>query len=115
MPFYPNYGFGPYVLELKDSKEIIGVSGLYKRDSLPIPDIGFALLPKYYKKGYSYEGAKAVLNYAKNDLRLEAIGGITAPDNIASIGLLEKLGLSQKGTYKDESSNEEILYFEITF
>lgn len=46
------------------------MSGLYKRESLPIPDIGFAMLPTHYKKGYAFEAAKFILVYAKDDLKL---------------------------------------------
>jgi len=50
-------------------------------------------LPAYWGKGYAYEAANAILNFAKADLGLKRILATTRPENIASQKLLEKLGL----------------------
>jgi len=89
---YARFGFGLYRVELKDGGEPIGICGLLKRDSLPDADIGFALLPRYWSKGYAFESASAVLAHARGTLGLKRILAITSPDNVASIGLLESLG-----------------------
>ena len=64
-----------------------------KRDYLDAADLGFAFLPAYWGKGYAYEAAVAVLNFAKTDLGLERILATTRLDNVPSQKLLEKLGL----------------------
>src|SRR5215218_1537914 len=48
---YERNGFGPNCVELKEQGTPIGMSGLLKRDELPDPDIGFAYLPDFRKKG----------------------------------------------------------------
>jgi len=70
----------------------IGMCGLTKKDSLPNADIGFALLPEFWSKGYAYEAAAAVKAYAKDVLGLSRLVAVTNPDNISSIKLIEKLG-----------------------
>lgn len=89
---YERHGFGLYQVELKDSHTPAGMCGLLKRDELPDPDIGFAFLPDYWNKGFASEAANAVLNDARERLKLARILAIVNPDNDASIKLLEKLG-----------------------
>ena len=89
---YERNGFGQCVVELKDSRTPIGMSGLLKREELPDPDIGFALLPEFRNKGFAFEVAAAVLQYAGDRLGLERILAITTLDNDASIALLTRLG-----------------------
>ncbi len=91
---YQEFGFGLYLVELKDAPTSIGICGLLKRETLEDVDIGFAFLPEYWGKGYAVEAAQAMLTHGKNDYGLDRIVAITAPDNEASIALLKKLGFS---------------------
>jgi RimJ/RimL family protein N-acetyltransferase len=100
------------VFELKNSGQQIGIVSFLHRNEYQYPDIGFALLPEYEKKGYSFEASKTYLdNIFKNDLADKVIG-ITKPDNHVSIKLLEKLGLSFKESIVKDK--EQISLFEIT-
>jgi [ribosomal protein S5]-alanine N-acetyltransferase len=80
-------------VRLKDSLTPIGVITFLQRDYLPHPDIGFAFLPRFGKKGYAYEAAKAVLDSIKTTKSHKMVLATTLPDNVNSIQLLEKLGL----------------------
>src|SRR4051812_17360996 len=66
-------GFGLNVVELKEQRTRIGMCGLLKRDELPEPDIGFALLPRFWNKGLAREAATAILNHAHETLKLERV------------------------------------------
>ena len=90
---YEVNGFGLWLMELKGTQTPIGMCGLVNRDTLDDIDIGFALLPEYERKGYTYEAAKATLQYAKDILNIDKVVAITTKANNASIALLEKLGL----------------------
>jgi ribosomal-protein-alanine N-acetyltransferase len=94
LQLFADHGFGPYAMIRKSDASRIGICGLFKRDNLEHPDIGFALLPDYRGKGLAAEAAFAVLEHARDDLRLETLTGIVSPANGPSIRLLEKLGLS---------------------
>ncbi|WP_430408990.1 GNAT family N-acetyltransferase [Kordia sp.] len=87
-----NY-FGLWLVSLKDTGIPIGMCGLVNRDYLENIDIGFALLPKYERKGYMYEATKATMNYGKKVIGIDKIVAITDTKNVASIGLLNKIGL----------------------
>jgi len=91
---YAEYGYGPFrVIRLEDGADM-GVCGLYRRDGLDEPDIGFAFLPEYRGKGFGYEASVAVLEHARDVLNLPRVIAIVSPENDASIALLEKLGMS---------------------
>jgi RimJ/RimL family protein N-acetyltransferase len=85
-------GHSLYVVELKDDGPPIGMCGLIKRDTLIDVDIGYAYLPAGRGQGYAFEAAAAVLAYAPA-LGLERVVAITSPGNVASNGLLRKLGM----------------------
>ena len=90
---YDANGFGLYLAELKTNETPIGICGLVKRDTLPHADIGFAFLPAYWNQGYAFESAAAVMDHARERLKLGRILAITSPDNEASGKLLDKIGL----------------------
>jgi ribosomal-protein-alanine N-acetyltransferase len=76
---------------INDTREPIGICGLLKRESLPDPDIGFAFLRAHWSRGYAFEAASAVLDYARDVLRLPRLLAITNPQNTSSRRLLERL------------------------
>ncbi|TFF30380.1 GNAT family N-acetyltransferase [Mucilaginibacter psychrotolerans] len=110
---YHDNGFGLYLVADKDTGEPIGMCGIIKRDTLDCPDIGYALMPEYIGKGYAYEIAAAVLQYAQRDLQLSALCAITLPINIPSKNLLEKLGFKSQGPFQMAGSTETLLLYRI--
>ena len=90
---YEKHGFGLNLVFLRDSGDSIGICGLLKRDTLPDVDVGFAFLPTHWRKGYAAESASAILTHGRRAFGLRRIVAITSPDNVASIGVLEKIGL----------------------
>ena len=108
---YEQYGFGLYLVELKESGAAIGICGLIKRDSLPDVDVGFAFLPDYWSHGYAFESASAVMTYGREVLGLKRILAITSLDNAASIKLLEKVGLKFEGLVKLAENQPEVRLF----
>lgn len=114
LPNFEKNGFGSYTLILKENGSKIGSSGLFKRESLEVVDIGFAFLPEYEGKAYGYESSKKILEAAKNEFGLKKISAITLPSNIASQKLIEKLGLSyQKMVKPFAEDDEELMYYEM--
>ncbi len=108
---YDRFGFGLYLVELKESGVSIGMCGLLKRDSLPDVDVGFAFLPGYWSQGFAFEAAAAVMAYGREVLGLRRIVAITSLDNAASIKLLEKIGLRFERLIKLEEDQPEVRLF----
>ena len=94
LKLFADFGYGPYCISLKSDDSMIGICGLFKRENLDDPDIGFAVLPEYCGQGYAGEAAAAVVAYARDDLGLGVLTAIVSPGNTPSIGLIEKLGLT---------------------
>lgn len=108
---YERFGFGLYLVELKENGVPIGICGLLKRDTLPDVDVGFAFLPDFWSQGYAFESAAAVITYGREALKLRRIVAITSLDNDASIRLLEKIGLRFEGLIKLASDQSEVRLF----
>ena len=93
LDMYARLGFGLYRIDLKDSGEPVGMCGLLKRDTLPDVDLGYALLPRHWGRGYASEAAAGVLAHARDTLGLKRVVAITSPDNEASGRVLERVGM----------------------
>lgn len=93
---YSINGFGLFLVTQKKDNQSVGICGIVKREGLTIPDLGFALMPNFEGKGIATEASKAVVKYAKESLQLTQLAGITKPENIASIRVLEKVGMEFK-------------------
>jgi RimJ/RimL family protein N-acetyltransferase len=112
---YERFGFGLYLVELKETGASVGMCGLVKRDALEDVDIGFAFLERFWSKGYAFESASAVMDYAQNTLGLKRIAAIVSPGNSGSIKLLEKLGMHFERMIKMPGDEEEINFFSKEF
>ncbi len=104
-------GYGLYKMSLKNSGIPIGICGFLKRDYLKETDIGFAILPTYEEKGYTFEAAQAILNYGIASLGLTTILAITSPKNIKSQKLLQKLQLREIKNIQAKEDGEVLLLF----
>jgi ribosomal-protein-alanine N-acetyltransferase len=94
LAMYAREGFGLWLVERLEDGLPLGLCGLIKRDSLPDPDLGFALLPEHEGQGYAREAAEATLAQARGRYRLARVLAITSLENPRSIGLLQRLGFA---------------------
>ncbi len=62
-------------------------------------EIGFTLSREYQGCGYATEAVSSFLNYAFHTLDLHRIIAITDCENIASVALLERLGMRREGHF----------------
>ena len=108
---HERHGFGLNCVELRESHTPIGMCGLLKRDELPDPDIGFALLPDFWNKGFAFEAAEAVLKDARERLQIQRILAITSLDNDASINLLKRLGFRFEEVVQLSPNGEQLRLF----
>lgn len=90
------------VFELKQSEKSIGIVTFINREEEQFPDLGFALLPEFENKGYTFEASKAYLENITSLQKFNNIIAITKPDNQRSISLLKKLGFHYKENIKKE-------------
>lgn len=114
LKLFDDYGYGPCCVSLKSDGSMIGICGLFRRENLNDPDIGFAMLPDYCGKGYAGEAAAAIVDYARARLGLAAITAIVSPNNGPSIGLIEKLGLEFDRMITMPGENDAVRLYSMT-
>lgn len=79
----------------------IGLIGLHNPlDQFKNAELWFKLHPMYWGKGYITEAASALLNFGFNNLFLHRIEAGVATENIASIKVLEKIGMQREGLHR---------------
>lgn len=101
---YRHYGFGRWAVVLKSTNEVIGWCGLKYIADLDEFDIGFRFLKTHWNQGYASEAASVCLKAGFNHFKMPEIVGRAMKDNLGSIRVLEKIGLSY---YKDYQFDEE--------
>jgi RimJ/RimL family protein N-acetyltransferase len=91
------YGHGFWCVERLSDGERLGMCGIFKRDTLPMPDLGYGFLTRHWGQGYAREAASACLGYAVRALGRHELLAITSPHNLASATLLESLNFQREG------------------
>lgn len=66
-------------------------------DAYKAPDIGFAIIPELNGKGYATEAARVLIDYARENLGVDAVFGFFAKGNTMSRRVIEKLGFEDRG------------------
>lgn len=113
LPYIEQNGFGNYTVELKDGGKKIGSVGIFVREGIPIPDIGFSFLDDFIGKGYAYEAAKKLLEVGRSTFGLKNISALTTDENLASQKLIERLGLKFIRYSDFPGSDVQLRYYEI--
>ena len=94
MTSYRAHGHGLLRVALRADGTVIGMCGLVRRETLPLPDLGFALVPEGWGSGYATEAGRAVLAHGRRELGFDDVLAITSPDNERSMRVLAKLGMT---------------------
>ena len=105
-------GFSLYCCQRKDTGQTIGLSGLIKRPGVEHPEVGYAFLTEHCRQGFALESVEAVVEYAREQLKLPVLQAITSVNNSASVKLLQRLEFSFLGLITLPGSAEEINLFE---
>jgi ribosomal-protein-alanine N-acetyltransferase len=87
-------GFGQWYWFEKSTEEFIGRGGLRKLEieNREVVELGYSLLPEYWRKGLATEMAEASLAIGFTRLNLDEIVSFTEINNIASRRVMEKVG-----------------------
>ena len=106
---YEKYGVGRLAVIDKTTLKFIGWCGLkYSQDKNQY-DIGFRFYRNYWNKGYATETAKKCLDFGFSKLKIEKIVGRVMKENIGSIKVLEKIGMTFKENF-DFDGQQGVIY-----
>jgi len=91
---YATYGYGRFACVWKESGEVIGFSGLKYVPEIGETELGYRFLPEFWGMGLATEAGRASIEFARADLGLTRLVAMVHPDNLASAGVLAKLGFA---------------------
>lgn len=89
-------------ITLKNENKIVGTICLWniaKEHSRA--EIGYELHPDLHGKGLMQEAITAVLDYGFNTMQLHTVAGNVAPENAASIKILERNGFLKEAHFRE--------------
>ena len=88
-------------IELKETGVLVGDCALkIEEHDERQAEIGYTLSRAYQGRGIASEAVSCVLEYAFVTLGLHRVIAITACENVASVALLERLGLRREGHFR---------------
>jgi len=98
-------GWGYWVVEHPGTAPFLGVVGLmpiaWESWFTPAVEIGWRIAPAFQRRGYAEEAAQLALafGFGREGLGLREIVAFTVPANLASRGLMAKLGFEEAGGF----------------
>ncbi len=95
---HPGYGF--FAVELKADTTLAGHVALKPLGPDEI-EVGWLLDCRHRGRGIASEAAKGMLHYGFETMGLDQIVAVMFPDNIASRGVAERLGMQFQGTRQE--------------
>lgn len=113
--FWPQknlYRMGRFIICLKDNTPI-GWCGLRFFPETQEVDLGYRLMKKYWGQGHATEAARVCLEYGFQTLKLTRIIARAKPQNLASIKVMQKLGMNFKGVVKECTDQEHWVLYEM--
>ena len=93
LPQYKN-NLSRWAIHTKNNMDFIGWCGLKYRPELDEIYLGYRLMQKALGKGFATEAAQHTLSHGFKNLGLKLITGRAHIENIASIKVLEKIGMN---------------------
>jgi RimJ/RimL family protein N-acetyltransferase len=92
------HGFGLYAVEIRETGELAGFTGLavptFLPEIMPAVEIGWRLGPAFWGRGLATEAARAVVAHARAELELRRLVSVHIVGNEASARVMVKLGMS---------------------
>lgn len=106
---YKTNGYGRWAVIEKETGNFLGWCGLKYNKEENFTDLGFRFFQEHWNKGYATESAQACINFGFENLCLSEIRGRAMKANVASIKVLEKVGMTFHSISK-LSGEEAVIY-----
>jgi len=100
---YSKYGFGLWAVILKENGEFIGDCGLTIQniDGESLPEIGYHINKKYWRRGLAKEAAQAVRDWAFENTEYPSLYSYCKYTNVASYKTAKAIGMHFEKEYPD--------------
>ena len=93
-------GFGHWLVEKRDTGELVGRVGLLRPPEWPDLEVGWTIGREHWGNGYAGEAARASCEWAHEELGAEHIVSLIVPANTRSVRVAEKLGETVEGSFQ---------------
>jgi len=109
---YEYYGFGLWAVELKSTGEFIGDCGITIQniDGELLPEIGYHIHKKYWRKGYGSEAAIAARDWTFLNTNYNILYSYMKYTNVASYSTAVKNGMTKVKEYADAKNKISYAY-----
>lgn len=101
---FQKYNRGRWAVVYKATGEVLGWCGLKYHANTGETDLGFRLFKKYWGKGYATEASHLALQYGFRRLGLDSVIARAVKKNVASIKVMNKLGMEYEQDFDDHGS-----------
>lgn len=111
---YEKYGFGLWVIELRETSEPIGDAGITMQpiNGEWLPEVGYHLNKKFWRQGYGSEAARAARDWAFANRDFEALYSYMTVENIPSQSTARSMEMTKIQEYTD--GEEKLAVWKIT-
>lgn len=110
----PENTFRVWAVERKSDREFLGTCALILNEKGE-NEIGYRFLEKYWGNGYGKEIISGLIQYARDELRLESLVAYVSKKNIASVKLLDRSAFQFINEFFNEEENGIDRYYRLSF
>ena len=109
---YKKYGFGLWAVVLKETGEFIGDCGITIQDidGEMLPEIGYHIHKKYWRRGYGKEAARATRDWVFENTDYEIVYSYMKYTNKASTSTAKAYGAKKLDEFKDDENGITVVY-----
>ena len=109
---YAKYGFGLWAVVLKETGEFIGDCGITIQniDGEMLPEIGYHIHKKHWRKGYAKEAARAVRDWVFRNTEYDKVYSYMKYTNVASYSTAIANGMRKVKEYPDPKNTISCAY-----
>ena len=109
---YEKYGWGLWAVVLKETGEFIGDCGitLQNIDGEMLPEIGYHINKKYWRRGFAKEAARAVRDWVFKNTKYDAIYSYMKYTNVGSYSTALANGMKKVKEYPDPKNEISYAY-----
>ncbi|MEE1783713.1 GNAT family N-acetyltransferase [Streptomyces sp. SP17BM10] len=111
-------GFGLFALEVRETGELAGFTGLavphFLPEVLPAVEVGWRLARTFWGRGYATEAAREAVRFGFEDCGLDRLVSIAQIGNTASEHVMDKLGMVVERETTTPATGRRVRVHELT-
>lgn len=103
--------FGLWAVSPRQQTVLIGFCGFWYFHTPPELELAYGIAPNYWNQGLATEAAQALMQYGFDKLQFDRIAASTDAPNLASIRVMQKLGMTE--SRRSTPNGSELVHYSI--